>query len=173
MSYDSFSSFTSLNKYILIISDWASLLLSFPSKIVIILNDEWASNVWVDALIPIIHNTAQFWRRSANFPAYCGRNCFASYPPFLPPLLHKIQPCCSAVCLSRGGSTNMVFAKISPVNTITRKQSSRILSLMMSRPSTSQKWGVSITGGWLEGKWISKFNLVVTVSAFCQGRNKI
>jgi len=24
----------------------------------------------------------------------------------------------------------------------------------MSRASPSQKWGVSITGGWLEGKWI-------------------
>merc|ERR1712215_609961 len=59
--------------------------------------------------------------------------------------------------LRRGGKhsvANMVFAKISPVNAITRKQSNKILSLMMSRANPSQKWGVSITGGWLEGKWI-------------------
>ena len=56
--------------------------------------------------------------------------------------------------LSKHLRTNMVFAKISPVNTITR--SSKIISFMVSRSSTCQDWGFSICGGWLEGQWIGE-----------------
>merc|ERR1711892_753101 len=49
---------------------------------------------------------------------------------------------------------NTVLAKISPVNTISREKSSKLISLTMSRHSTSEKWGISISGGWMEGQWI-------------------
>ena len=68
-------------------------------------------------------------------------------------------PACSVGCLRllrKHLRTNMVLAKISPVNAIARKKSSKIISFMMSRSSTCQDWGFSICGGWLEGQWIGE-----------------
>ena len=68
-------------------------------------------------------------------------------------------PACSVGCqrlLRKHLRTNLVLAKISPVNTITRKRNSKIISFMMSRSSTCEDWGFSICGGWLEGQWIGE-----------------
>merc|ERR1712106_925788 len=40
------------------------------------------------------------------------------------------------------------------MGTISREKSSKLISLTMSRHSTSDKGGISISGGWLEGQWI-------------------
>ena len=77
------------------------------------------------------------------FASYCARNIPAG-------------PVCCLRLLRKHLRTNMVLAKISPANAITRKRSSKIISFMMSRSSTCHDWGFSICGGWLEGQWIGE-----------------